>query len=197
MAQVRREHCAVLAFLFFANALTGQARGHTTAEQDPQTGLWSWTWVRTRVSIELKQLLPDQTRAFFLGRGFGRAAADRIARACVFQTIFRNDGSRPVAYDLDDWSVSHRGERLALRTREAWDAQWAQATVAEAARIALWWALLPTEQGFEPGDYNWGMTSFGLPPGAAFDLSLRLSIDGEPVDGRVRSMACAADRTAE
>lgn len=80
--------------------------------RDPETGLRSWTWARDGVSVQLLQLLPDQTRAFFLGRGFSGPEADRISRSCVFQTIFRNDGARPVVYDLGEWSLLHHGERL-------------------------------------------------------------------------------------
>jgi len=162
--------------------------------QDPDTGLAFWTWSHQGVTLQLVQRLPDQTRAFFLGRGFPSAAADRIGRACVFQTIFRNDGTRPVDYDLDDWSIHSGGGGLPLRTRETWDRVWTVEGTGQAARIAFRWALLPTQQHFEPGDYNWGMTSFGLPPGEHFNLSLRIRIDGEPVAGEIPALVCAPDR---
>ncbi|MCG6859744.1 MAG: hypothetical protein LJE70_00410 [Chromatiaceae bacterium] len=162
--------------------------------QDPETGLRSWTWIHEGVSVQLRQLLPDQTRAFFLGRGFGRDEADRIGRSCVFQTIFRNDGARPVEYDLDTWSVGHQNGRLKVRTREVWDPEWVARGVDDAARIAFRWALLPSVQGFEPGDYNWGMTSVGLAPGEQFDLSITVNIAGEPVATEVPSILCAEDR---
>lgn len=161
---------------------------------DPETGLLSWTWREQGVSVELTQRLPDQTRAFFLGRGFAAAAADRIGLACVFQTVFRNDGKSTVEYDLSDWSVLYQGERLPLRTREVWDPEWETQGIEQASRIAFRWALLPTVQRFEPGDYNWGMTSFGLPPGERFDLMLLVNIGGRPVEGTVAGVICAPDR---
>ena len=90
------------------------------------------------------QLLPDQTRAFFLARGFGREDADAIAEACVFQTIFRNGGSLPLAFDLDDRRIVSSSEHNHLLTRDRWDARWRHAKVKQAARIAMRWALLPT-----------------------------------------------------
>ncbi len=162
---------------------------------DPDTGLRSWRWREAGVSIELVQRLPDQNRAFFLARGFERADADRIAEACVMQTIFRNDGGMPVDYDLNDWQVRRRGAPRRLLTRERWSEIWRRGETSEAARIALHWALLPTRQRFEPGDYNWGMTSFGLPPGSAFDLEIVVALGGERVTRRIAGVACADDRS--
>ena len=161
--------------------------------KDPETGLLSWIWREQGISIQLVQRLPDQTRAFFLGRGFGTEAADRVGRACVFQTIFRNDGERTVAYDLADWSVYHKGARLPLYTREVWAREWQVLGIDQASTIAFNWSLLPTMQQFEPGDYNWGMTSFGLSPGEAFDVSLLIEIGGEPVVGEINAVVCAAE----
>jgi hypothetical protein len=189
-----RRACGPLSAFLAAVLLTGPARATVTTGQDSETGLRSWKWEHQGVSVELRQLLPDQTRAFFLGRGFGTAEADRIGRSCVFQTIFRNDGSRPVEYDLNAWSLLHRGRRLPLRTREVWKLELQSGPTDGAAPIALFWALLPTVQRFEPGDYNWGMTSFGLPPGERFDLVLRVAVGGEPVGAEIPSVECAPDR---
>ncbi len=183
-----------IAMLLGANVLAGIVPAEVITDQETESRLRSWTWSHDGVSIQLLQLLPDQTRAFFLGRGFGREEADQIGRTCVFQTIFRNDGVRPVEYDLRTWSVRHRTGRLRLRTREVWDPEWATRGVNEAARTAFRWALLPSVQRFEPGDYNWGMTSFGLLPGERFDLLLIVSIDDEPVAAEVPSVVCVADR---
>ena len=161
---------------------------------NPETGLASWTWQDRGVSLQLRQLLPDQTRAFFLGRGFRAVEADRVGRACVFQTIFRNDGLKPVEYDLTGWSVHYKGKRLPMKTREVWERYWQELNIEKGPRIAFRWALLPTRQRFEPGDYHWGMTSFGLAPGKRFDLSLTMRLGDEPVSAGITGMTCAPDR---
>lgn len=184
---------ALILFVSLASAWS-MAAGQVGRTEDPGTGLVSWRWSAQGVSIELTQLLPDQTRAFFLGRGFPRAEADRIALTCVFQSIFRNDGESVVAYDLNDWTVLYRDERLSLRTREVWEPEWTTAGVGKASRIAFRWSLLPTLQRFEPGDYNWGMISLGPPPGERLDLSLRVRLGDQVMEGTVRGVLCAPDR---
>ena len=174
--------------------LTGPVLADVLSATDPETGLASWTWRDRGVSLQLLQLLPDQTRAFFLGRGFRAGEADRVGRACVFQTIFRNDGLKPVEYDLTEWSVYHKVKHLPLQTREVWEQYWLEQNIGKGPRIAFRWALLPTRQRFEPGDYNWGMTSFGLMPGEGFDLSLSMRMGDAPVSAEISGITCAPDR---
>jgi len=181
--------------LLYASALLGQVSAEVITGEEKQTGLRTWEWREGGISVQLIQRLPDQTRAFFQGRGFSTGDADTIGRACVFQTIFRNDGRQPLTYDLDDWQITYRGKRLPLQTRERWKQKWLDRDVSQAARIAFRWSLLPTHQSFEPGDYNWGMTSFGLPPGATFDLSLELKVNGKSVNGQIPAIVCAADHS--
>ena len=186
-------HWILIGFAFLATA----ALAGIDPELDPKTGLKRWIWHEQGVSIQLAQRLPDQTRGFFLARGFSADQVDRIATACVMQTIFRNDGDRPVSYDLDDWRVVHAGQERPLNTREYWDRQWRHAEVSQAARIALRWSLLPTRQQFQPGDYNWGMSSYGLPPGSRFDIQIVVNIGGHRVEHRLRDIECAQDRTGK
>ncbi len=180
---------ALVPLLLLGVAAPAAQSGHDT---DPETGLERWQWRHQGVSLQLVQRLPDQTRAFFLGRGFDAAQADRIARACVFQIIFRNDGDRVVAFDLDRWRVARDGERRPLLTREGWAERLPGA--GNGPLIALRWSLLPTRQRFQPGDYNWGMTSFGLPPGERFDLELELEVDGTTVRDRLPGVRCAPEQ---
>ena len=164
------------------------------AGEEEKTGLRAWELREEGISIQLIQRRPDQTRAFFEARGFSNAEAGEMGESCIFQAIFRNDGRRPVRYDLDAWRVVRGGGRRALFTREYWDRHWQGAGVSPAAVIALHWSLLPTRQSFEPGDYNWGMISFGLPPGESFDLSMLLEIGGERVAREIPGIVCATDQ---
>ena len=176
---------------------SGSQAAEVVTGTEAQTGRLTWEWRDNGVSVQLVQLLPDQTRAFYLGRGFGSADADAIARTCFFQTIFRNDGKLPLSYDLDDWRVILRDEQRPLLTRERWDERLREGPSSQAARIALRWALLPTRQAFQAGDYNWGMTSFGLLPGETFDLLLTLTIGTDRVNGRIPHIRCAAEQTSK
>lgn len=178
--------------------LTTAVAAPAVAEKDvdPDSGLARWTLNAGALSLQLIQRLPDQTRAFFQGRGFPAEPADELAVACVFQAIVRNAGEPPgpaLGIDLARWQVD-QGEGLQpLPLEREWQPRWEAAGVSQAARIAFRWALFPTEQSFQPGDYNWGMIPFGPAPGKPFDLSLVWSEDGVERSARITGIRCAAD----
>ena len=160
---------------------------------DEEANLPFWQWSEQGLSIRLVQRLPDQTRAFFIGRGFNKAAADLIGEGCVFQTVFRNDGQLPIDYDLSEWRVHRPTGSSGLALKEEWDARWQKLNLSQAARIAFKWSFLPNRQHFEPGDYNWGMTSYGMPPGQRFDLELILHTQDKDILGRIENIECPPD----
>jgi hypothetical protein len=168
---------------------------------DPEAGLPFWAWEDGALEIRLVQRLPDQTRAFFIGRGFSSAAADRVARSCVFQAIMRNlaqGGQTPVlGIDLTDWRLDAGAGVRALVSKDVWDAEWVAAGESEAARIAFRWSLFPTTQELRGGDYNWGMISLGVPPGTRLDLMLSWTIDAEPRGAVLRGLTCAPEEILE
>ena len=162
-----------------------------------ETGLKTWEWREDGVSLRLVQRLPDQTRAYLLARGFDKQSADLVARNCLFGSMFRNDGERPLDFDLEQWEMFHEGEAKRMMTRERWRKGLEEAGVSKSGRIAFNWSLMPTRQHFESGDYNWGMTSYGLPPGSRFDLKLKIDLGGEPVEALIRGLECAPEKLTE
>lgn len=168
-----------------------------TLSTDPETGLRKWHLVKGNLEIELVQRLPDQTRGFFMARGFSAAIAEEIAVSCIFQTIVRNTGKQAdgaaVSVDLAQWRVIYDGGEQAVRLKEPWMASWPESAVSEASRLAFQWSLFPTQQEFLIDDYNWGMTAIGLPPGSVFDLDVVWQVDGKPHTARVKAIECAPD----
>jgi hypothetical protein len=164
---------------------------------DAGTGLRSWHLLEGNLEIELVQRLPDQTRGFFMARGFSAAIADEIAVSCIFQTIIRNTGGQAaggtVSVDLAQWRVIRADGEQGVRLKEPWMASWPETAVDAASRLAFQWALFPTQQEFLTDDYNWGMTAFGLPPGAVFDLDLAWQEDGKALTARIPAIECAPD----
>jgi hypothetical protein len=164
---------------------------------DEETGLRKWHLAEGKLEVELVQRLPDQTRGFFMARGFSPAIADEIAVSCIFQTIIRNTGTQAdavaVSVDLAQWRVIHADGERGVRLKEPWMASWPENSVGEASRLAFQWALFPTQQEFLADDYNWGMTAFGLPPGAVFDLDLVWQEDGTMHTTRIAALECAPD----
>ncbi len=176
------------------------ALAQTQRRVDPQTGLVGWKLQQGHFELEVVQRLPDQTRAFFLARGFPGAEADRVAVHCVMQTIVRNTGqpgeAPAIRVNLNEWRVMHKGVIRPLRHKEAWLAEWANNDrVPKAAQLAFRWSTLPTEQTYEPrGDYNWGMTLYDLPPGESFDLYVVWHAGERRHAAWLRGVQCAPDR---
>jgi len=156
-----------------------------------------WEWQSQGMSIRLVQRLPDQTRGYFMARGFNKTQAEQIAQACVFQTIYKNSApaGNPLVidYDLTKWRVATPHGHFSLKLREDWEQQWERDQVDKRARIAMQWSLLPTRQHYLAQDYNWGMISFNLPPGTKFDLELSWMLNGNNNSGRIPGIICAPD----
>ncbi|MDX2505639.1 MAG: hypothetical protein QNL62_14360 [Gammaproteobacteria bacterium] len=186
-------------FLLFPFALSAQLEHKT----DNSTGLKSWKFIQSGLELAFVQRLPDQTRGFFQGRGFSRQQADEIATQCVFQTIAKNthlkNTAEAVTVSLKSWRVKVNDRIQGIKLKEDWDKQWAaiqddSLQVAKPARIAFRWATFPSEQTFEPGgDYNWGMISFGLPPGAFFDLHVFWQAGHQSYDKWINNIQCPMD----
>jgi hypothetical protein len=164
---------------------------------DEQAQLPYWEIRDAGMSLRLVQRLPDQTRGFFTARGFSPEHAERIARSCVFQTVFRNEShaAQPsdLDYDLRKWVVSAAGSSQGMKTREDWSVEWRRLGVSRPAQLAFEWALYPTKQVYRPGDYNWGMSIFNLQPGAQFDLAVVWTQHGKEHRETIRGMRCAPD----
>jgi hypothetical protein len=162
-----------------------------------------WEWSNQTVSIRLVQRLPDQTRAFFAARGFSRDHVERIAQSCVFQTVFKNiaaaDSDMVIRYDLTEWQIrfndSQPKQKLKqrLKVKQQWMDEWKQSNAPPKAQIAFSWSLLPTQQKYKAGDYNWGMTTYNLPPGKHFDLTLVWYQNEQRHTAVIPDVQCAAD----
>jgi len=165
---------------------------------NPETKLTGWKLSQDGFELELIQRLPDQTRAFFLARGFSQKLADDIALSCVFQgigrNIFKSGENKSISVDLRNWQLQVGSKTRSIKQKEQWDAEWDGQAVSTASRIAYRWATFPTQQTFEPvGDYNWGMISFDLPPGTRFDVHVHWLLNGSPQQAWVRNVHCPAD----
>jgi len=173
------------------------AMAGTVRSVNADTGLVKWHFTEGDLEIELIQRLPDQTRGLFLAREFSRAVADSIATSCVFQTIVRNRGESssadPLAVDLRQWRMIHAGKETGIELKDKWINAWTGDEVSPAAVLAFRWATFPTQQEFLPGDYNWGMTLYGLPPEAVFDLHVVWQAGQQQRSGWIRKIECPPD----
>ncbi|WP_455366921.1 hypothetical protein [Kaarinaea lacus] len=185
----------VIQVLLPATVWPAEGQVLTGTDEDAQLPFWEW---RDGVSsLRLVQRLPDQTRAFFMARGFNKKQAEVIAQSCIFQTVYKNisTAARPsiIEYDLRQWKVMYQGKALPLKTKEIWKAEWEQVNASQKVQIAFLWALIPTQQRYEPQDYNWGMTSYNLPPGEKFDLQIVWLQDDQKRTATIHDIQCAPD----
>lgn len=168
-----------------------------TSSKDKQTKLPYWQVTDQGMSLRLVQRLPDMFRGFFLGRGFDVKMTELLVRECAFQTVFKNisntSAPSPLRYNLNKWVVHYQGKKLHMKTREYWKRRLAKSTASAAAKTALHWALYPTMQQYQPGDYNWGISLFGLRPGKRFDLKIVWQQHGKKHRALIKNMQCGPD----
>lgn len=183
--------------LLLSTAAAASAAVKLSTGVDEQAQLPYWEISDASMSLRLVQRLPDQTRGFFTARGFPAAHAEIIAQSCVFQTVFKNQSQHgtpsPLEYNLRKWVITVVGEVQGLKTREDWKPDWQRLGVALPAQLAFEWSLYPTQQVYQAGDYNWGMSMFNLKPGTAFDLKVVWRQHGRAHAETIRGMRCAPD----
>lgn len=187
---------ATLATLFGAG-LCLTAHGEVLHGTNEKNGLQGWHFIDGDIEIELIQRLPDQTRALFMNHEFSREVIEELALSCMFQTIIRNSGKsgtgQAVAIDLSRWRRHGGGTSEGLTLKEGWLDTWTEEDASQAARLVVRWGMFPTRQEYLPGDYNWGLTAYGLPPGAEFDLEVVWQEGEQMRTGSIRDIECAPD----
>ena len=170
---------------------------------DPEAGLPFWAWEEGPVEVRLVQRLPDQTRAFFIGRGLlQRGGGPDRAQLCLSghsakprpgRWRWGSPSTGDLAIDLATWRLEAGAGPQALPPKEGWDPRWEAMGESTVARIALRWSLFPTTQTFRPGRLQLGHDRFGVPPGTRFDLTLAWTLGGEPQSAVLRGLVCAPE----
>ncbi len=147
------------------------------------------------VYLSLTQVLPDQVRAFYLGRGFDADSAELLAtKACVFQTVFRNESAAGgIAFNLADWRVRTTQGEAPPKLEPEWQREWERRGVGPGPRTAFRYALFPSEHRYDVGDWNMGMTTFTLPPGSRFDLKFVWREGDKQREAVITGVRCATD----
>ncbi len=186
--------CLVTMLLMMAMAVTA---GEVKRSVNEDNGLQGWHFSDSDIEIELIQRLPDQTRALLMNHNFSREVIEQMALSCMFQTIIRNTGksaaNRVVSIDLTEWRMLHDGKIRKPLMKEPLLDSWTDADADPAAKLVVRWGMFPTQQEYLPGDYNWGLTAYGIPPGATFDLDVAWREGGALRRGEIKGVVCAPD----
>ncbi|MCG6887578.1 MAG: hypothetical protein LJE74_10240 [Proteobacteria bacterium] len=164
---------------------------------DEVANLPYWEIKGDGMTLRLVQRLPDQSRGFAMARGFTPEQAEVFAQSCAFQTVFKNISNLTTPgtlnYNLRDWIIYYQGKKRGMKTREDWEKTWPPGQVKPAAQLALNWGLYPTVQSYKPGDYNWGLSTFNLKPGAMFDLRVVWHQYDKQHEFVIHDVQCAPD----
>lgn len=186
--------CTVVLSLSAMSAEAAESKHET----NPESGVQTWELHDQGVAFTLMQITPDQARGFFLARGFDRAAVDYVASHCVFMTIVRNEAvPQAISYNLADWLFYRKNQQPEkLKLADEWLIEWRQRKVGDASLIAFQWALHPSTQTFEVGDWNQGMTTYAMPLGSTFDLAFKWNVKGVIHESKLENIQCASE-TAE
>jgi len=184
-----------LMLMLAASSVLADITVHTGT--DEQARLPYWEIKNQAMMLRLVQRLPDQTRGYFQARGFTPEQSELIAQSCVFQTIFKNisgtKSNNQLGYDLQEWTVHFKDKKQKMKMREQWKPVWNKLEVSHSAQVAFEWSLLPTQQTYNAGDYNWGMSIFNLKPGSKFDLQVSWNQFGKKQNYLIRNIECAPD----
>ena len=190
-----RKRLPVLLFFLLSIPLLCTAEVQRSANEE--NGLEKWHFIDSDIEIELVQRLPDQTRALFMNHAFSREVIEQLALSCMFQTIVRNTGKsgagQMIAIDLTQWRMQHAGKTGSILLKEPLLASWSDEDADAAAKLVIRWGMFPTQQEYLPGDYNWGLTAYGIPPGSTFDLAVTWQEGTVQHSGKIKDIVCAPD----
>jgi hypothetical protein len=183
--------------LFFLLSIPLLCTAEVQRSANEENGLEKWHFIDSDIEIELVQRLPDQTRALFMNHAFSRAVIEQLALSCMFQTIIRNTGKsgagEMLAIDLTQWRMQHEGKTGSILLKEPLLASWSDEDADAAAKLVIRWGMFPTQQEYLPGDYNWGLTAYGIPPGSTFDLAVTWQEGEVQHSGEIKDIVCAPD----
>ena len=193
-ARLRKCTSGLLFFLLLIPLLCG---AEVLRSANEENGLEKWHFIDRDIEIELVQRLPDQTRALFMNHAFSREVIEQLALSCMFQTIIRNTGKsgaeQTISIDLTQWRMQHAGKTSGILQKEPLLASWSDEDADAAAKLVIRWGMFPTQQEYLPGDYNWGLTAYGIPPGSRFDLAVTWQEGEVQRRGEIKDIMCAPD----
>lgn len=169
-----------------------------TMTVDKTHKLKSWFVKSAGLDFELSQRLPDQNRALFMARGYDEKSSDFIAKRCVYKTVLKSvftaASKKIIKINLNKWEVWHKGKKRQMLTREKWVRLLKPFKISHSKMLVVVWGFYPTQNVLMPGDYNWGLTGYGLAPGEKFDLVMNWTVNGKPRQVRIKNVECTPDK---
>jgi len=149
------------------------------------------------LKVRLVLRTPDQLTAFYLGRGFNRAAIDEILATCFITPIVHNKTFPVLWLALDDWRFNRGATEIARLRRDYWPARWAEAGLSQAHQSTFGWTLLPEVRDLRPDESAGGSVAIPMQH-QPFTLTMRFHT-GADKEGPVKTVvfediACSSNQ---
>ncbi len=183
----------LLTLIIFTLLLTPCIAEEKKSSTDPTI----WEKTEKGVTFSLKQLYPDQVKAFYIGRGFTKDQIKSYAETCVYTAVLRNDkASGRIHFLRKNWTVKNKDKEQNIQENSEWLNLFKKKKVSPPALIAFRLSQLPEEQEYDPnGDWNQGMLSINTPIGTTFDITIDWDIKGNPYELKLKEVRCAKQAT--
>jgi hypothetical protein len=161
-----------------------QSTAHAV-ERDTSDGITFSITVRT----------PDQTRAFYTGRGFADAAITELSSKCLLTVGIRNNRTDIVWLEPAKWEFKTvHGVNVARITRDEWDMRWQQLNIPLANQATFGWTQLPESRDLYPGETVGGNLAVE-PPAEPFTVSATFATgankNGTPIKFTTAPLTCS------
>lgn len=154
------------------------------------------TYAGQGLMLQAQARTPDQTTAFYLGRGFPDTMLKELSRACFVTVIIHHTRPDVVWLEPARWRLRDaHGRTLERHTRQYWNQVWETINAPHASRATFGWTQLPESRDLQPDEPvggNIGIT----PPTGPFSLEFRFATGknktGPEIVGRIEGLTCHA-----
>ncbi len=142
---------------------------------------------------------PDQTTAFYLGRGFPAAMLKEFNQSCFVTVSMRHTRPDVVWLEPARWRLRDaNGRIIERRDRHYWNRVWKTINAPHASRATFGWTQLPESRDLQPDEPVGGNITI-VPPTGPFSLEFRLATGknktGPEIVGRIEGLICQAQES--
>ena len=166
--------------------------GTVAADSQPEPA----TYTGQGLMLYAQARTPDQTTAFYLGRGFPPAMLKEFNQACFVTISVRHTRTDVVWLEPARWRLRDaRGRLIERRDRHYWNQAWNAINAPHASRATFGWTLLPESRDLQPDEPVGGNITIVSPTGP-FSLELRFATGqnktGREIVARMPGLVCQA-----
>ena len=152
------------------------------------------TYTGQSLVLHAQARTPDQTTAFYIGRGFPAAMLKEFNKACFVTVSMRHTRPDVVWLEPARWRLRDaRGHIIKRHDRHYWNRVWKTINAPHAHRATFGWTQLPESRDLQPDEPVGGNITI-VPPTGPFSLEFRFATGqnktGPEIVGRIEDLVC-------